>query len=126
MQTKATLIALGMVVVSMTSCGTEPICTDETVPGVVVEIRDSFDDAPLAANARGAVHQGTFVDSLRPHSWIGNGTLVGRAAADERPGDYRIAVEHEGYLAWEGTARVRANECHVETTLVSAYLDRVP
>ena len=126
MQTEIGLIALGMLVLPLAGCGTEPICTDETVPGVVVEIRDAFDDAPLAANARGAVHEGTFVDSLRPHSWIGNGTLVGRAAADERPGDYRITVEHEGYLAWEGFARVRANECHVETMVVSAYLDRVP
>ena len=126
MQIEASLIALGMLVVLLASCGTEPICTDETVPGVVVEIRDSFDDAPLAANARGAVHQGTFIDSLRPHSWAGNGTLLARAAADERRGEYLITVEHEGYLAWEGFTRVRANECHVETMLVSAYLDRVP
>ena len=125
MPTEARLISLGILAVLLASCGTEPICTDETVPGVVVEIRDSFDDAPLAANARGAVHQGTFVDSLRPHGWVGNGTLISRAAADERPGDYLIIVQHEGYLAWEGIARVRVNECHVETMLVSAYLDRV-
>ena len=122
----AGLTALAMLVVSLASCATEPICTDEIVPGVVVEIRDAFDDAPLAANARGAVQEGTFVDSLRPHSWVGNGTLVGRAAADERPGEYQSTVEYEGYLSWVGFARVRANECHVETMHLSAYLSRIP
>jgi hypothetical protein len=125
MLTQTRLILLGMLIVPLAGCGTEPICTDEIVPGVVVEIRDAFDDVPLAANARGAVHQGTFVDSLRPHGSVGDGTLISRAAADERPGEYLIRVEHVSYLTWEDVVLVRANECHVETVLVSAYLSRV-
>jgi hypothetical protein len=122
----ARLIALGILAAPLASCGTEPTCTQEVRPGVVVEIRDAFDDAPLAASARGAVHEGAFVDSLRPYGTVGNGTLVSRAAADERPGEYRITVEHEGYLAWEGAVRVGGGECHVETEHLSVYLHQVP
>jgi hypothetical protein len=120
------LVVLGSVAGSLVSCGTEPTCTQEVRPGVVVEIRDAFDDAPLAANARGAVHDGAFVDSLRPYGTVGNGTLVSRAAADERTGDYRITVQHDGYIAWEGAAGVRGDGCHVETVRLSVYLHRTP
>ena len=126
MQTAGRHLALGMLAAALASCGTEPICTGEVRPGVVVEIRDAFDDAPLAAGASGAVHDGTFVDSLRPYGSVGNGTLVSRAAADERPGEYRITLEHEGYLAWEGAARVSGDQCHVETVHLSVYLHQVP
>jgi hypothetical protein len=126
MQAGARLIVVALLAVPLASCGTEPTCTQEVRPGVVVEIRDAFDDTPLAANARGAVHDATFVDSLRPYGSVGNGTLVSRAAADERPGDYTIRVESDGYPPWEGTARVRGDECHVETVQLSVYLQRAP
>lgn len=124
MPAHARLIAVALLAVPLATCGTEPNCTQEIRPGVVVEIRDAFDDAPLAANARGAVHDGTFVDSLRPYGSVGNGTLVSRAAADERPGDYRITVEYDGYFPWEGGAGVRGDECHVETVQLNVYLQR--
>jgi hypothetical protein len=93
---------------------------------VVVEIHDGFDGAPLAQNARGAVHDGAFVDSLRPYGSVANGTLVSRAAADERAGEYQIRVEHDGYLPFEGGALVRGNDCHVQTVNLSVYLSPVP
>jgi hypothetical protein len=111
----------------LTGCGTEPAaCTQEVRPGVVLELRDAFDGAALAEGARGAVHDGGFIDSLRPYGRLGNGTLVSRAAADERPGDYSVRVEHEGYYAWEGGVRVRHDGCHVETVRWSVYLTRLP
>ena len=119
------LFALAIVAGALESCGTEPAaCTEEVRPGVVVEIRDAFDGLALAAEARGGVQAGDFVDSLRPYGSVGNGTLVSRAAADERPGDYRVTVEHEGYAAWEGAAHVRRDACHVETVFLSVYLHR--
>jgi hypothetical protein len=120
-------LSLGLGVGFVTSCGgTDPICTANIVPGVVVEIRDAFDGTPLAASARGVAREGSFVDSLRPHGSLGNGTLVSRAAADERAGSYTVTVEHAGYLTWQRGARVRANECHVETVTLTAYLIATP
>ena len=81
-------------------CGTEPNCTQGVYPAIVVEIRDGFDDAPLAESARGLVQEGEFVDSLRPYGSVGNGVLISRAAADERSGVYTVIVEHDGYLQW--------------------------
>ena len=116
-------VALG----ALTGCGTEPVtCTEEVLPAVVVDIRDAFDDVPIAEAARGAVQDGAFLDSLRPFGAVGNGTLVSRAAADERAGEYTVTIEHDGYLPWETTVRVGRNACHVETVKVSVYLTAVP
>jgi hypothetical protein len=118
-------LALGLGAGLLASCSTEPFCSLNVVPGVVVEIRDGYDGAPLAATARGAVRESGFVDSLRPYGGLGNGTLVSRAAADERAGTYIVTVEHDGYLTWQSRARVRKNECHVETVFLIAYLQAV-
>jgi len=101
-------------------------CTTEVVPGVVVEIRDADDDTPLAAGARGAVHDGGFTDSLRAHAGTGE-QMLSRAAADERPGLYTVRVEHAGYAEWVATGvRVREDGCHVATAELSARLERRP
>lgn len=127
MQPWLRLFACGLVAGTTTSCGTEPTCTLDVLPAVVVEIRDGFDDAPLAETARGAVQQGEFVDSLRPYGAVGNGVLISRAAADERAGIYSVTVAHDGYAAWRRDGvRVRRDECHVETVHLSAYLQRAP
>ena len=111
----------------VTGCGTEPTCTLGVYPAIAIEIRDAFDDTPLAETARGAVQEGEFLDSLRPYSWLGNGVLISRAAADEREGVYSVTVEHDGYLGWRlDGVRVRENECNVETVQLSAYLTRNP
>jgi hypothetical protein len=96
------------------------------VPGVVVEIRDAEDDSPQAAGSRGAVHEGAFTDSLRPHAGAGD-QMVSRAAADERPGRYTVRIEHDGCATWEATGvRVRRDECHVITAELTARLERRP
>ena len=123
----ATLLATGLGAGANAACATDPIaCTANIVPGVVVEIRDAFDGAPLAATAGGAVQDGGFLDSLRPYGSLGNGTLVSRAAADERAGTYTVTVEQPGYITWQGRARVHGNDCHVETVTLSAYLVASP
>jgi hypothetical protein len=121
------LFACGFVAGSTASCGFEPTCTLNVLPAVEVEIRDGFDDTPLAETARGAVREGSFIDSLRPYGTVGNGVLVSRAAADERTGVYSVTVEHDGYAEWRmDGVRVRGDECHVETVVLSAYLQRTP
>jgi hypothetical protein len=107
-------------------CSDPGTCTTDVVPGVVVEIRDAADDTPLAAGARGAVHDGAFTDSLRPHSGVGD-QMVSRAAADERAGRYTVRLEHAGYADWVADGiRVEEDDCHVRTAELIARLERLP
>jgi hypothetical protein len=101
-------------------------CPAVVNPAIVVEIRDARTDAPVANGARGAVHEGAYVDSLTPYEGFGTApfTLVSRRAADERPGTYSVEVNHPGYRAWN-VAGVRAvsGQCGVETRRLSAALE---
>ena len=97
------------------------ICTTNFAPAVVVEIRDSTTGAPLAQGARGAVQEGTFIDSLRP---LSSTTLQ---AAGERPGIYTVTVVHPGYSQWLRTdVHVQRGECHVQTVTLQALLQPSP
>lgn len=109
-----------------TAACSEPGCTLIAVPGVVVEIRDGADGTPLAATAHGVVQEGAYTDSLRLDGNPEPDALV-RSAAYERPGVYRVTVEHEGYAEWRREqARVRSGDCHVQTVHLQAQLQRVP
>ncbi len=117
----------GAFLVLVTGCGTEPICTQGVEPAIVVEIRDGFDGTPLAGSARGAVQEGEFVDSLRPYGSFGNGVLISRAGADERPGVYSVTLESDGYPEWRvDGVRVHRVSCNVETVQLTADLQRDP
>ena len=112
--------------VTLSAC-IEGICTTSVEPGVVVEIRDASDDAPIAAGATGWVRDGGFSDSLRAYGGTMDGTLLSRASADEREGTYAVEVSHPGYATWlqEGV-RVRGGGCHVATVNLQARLVRAP
>ena len=106
-------------------------CPQMINPAIVVEIRDARTRAALANNARGAVHDGSYVDSLVPYEGTGTGAgpllLTSRRAADERPGNYSIEVNHAGYRTWTlGGVRVVAGQCGVKTHRLSALLEPVP
>jgi hypothetical protein len=106
-------------------------CPAEVSPAIVVEIRDARTGAPLANDARGAVHDGAYVDSLTPYEGTGTdaGPLVlfSRRAADERPGDYSVEVSHPGYRAWTlAGVRATAGQCGVKTRRISALLAESP
>jgi hypothetical protein len=122
------LCICGLSAGTTTACGTEPVCTLDVVPAVIVDIRDGFDAAPLAETARGAVREGDFADSLQPYRSVGNGVLVSRAAAWEREGLYSVTVEHAGYADWhrDGVRVRQRDECHVEPVELTAYLQRTP
>ena len=96
-------------------------------PAIVVEIRDARTGAPLAKDARGAVHDRAYVDSLIPYVWTETGgppLLISRRAADERAGNYYVEVNHPGYRTWT-LAGVRAvsDQCGVKTRRLSASLE---
>jgi hypothetical protein len=114
----------GVIAFLLGAC-TEPGCTLVAVPGVVVEIRDGADGAPLAATARGLVQDGSYTDSLELFGAAESGEAISRAAAIERPGVYAVVVEHDGYEQWrrEGV-RVRGGDCHVRTEHLRADLQR--
>lgn len=100
-------------------------------PAIVVEIRDARTGAPLANDARGAVHDGAYVDSLTPYEGTGTGAgplvLFSRRAADERPGNYSVEVNHPGYRAWTlAGVRAIAGKCGVKTRRISASLELAP
>ena len=111
----------------LAACGTGPgACTLDVAPGIVAEIRDAFDDSPIAEGARGAARDGDFVDSLQPYGAVANGMLISRAGAYERAGDYTVTIEHDGYFAWETRVRVEGDDCHVRTENFSVHLQRLP
>ena len=114
-------------VMTLAACTDSLICTLSVEPGVVVEIRDAADDAPLAAGAAGRVREGAFSDSLRAYGVTEGGTLLSRAGADEREGSYVVEVSHAGYVTWtQGGVRVSGDGCHVETAHLQARLVRAP
>ena len=106
-------------------------CPAVIKPAIVVEIRDSGTGAPLANDARGAVHDGAYVDSLTPYEGTGAGAgplvLFSRRAADERPGNYSVEVTHPGYRGWtRAGVRATTGRCGVQTRRISASLERSP
>ncbi|MEJ7758295.1 MAG: hypothetical protein WKF55_01755 [Gemmatimonadaceae bacterium] len=125
--------ALVLALVGLTSCN-NPFaggysCATVRTPAIVVEIRDGRTGAPLANAARGAVHDGAYIDSLRPYEGSGPGpaNLVSRRAADERPGTYRVEVNHPGYRTWTvGGVRAVSERCGVRTSRISASLEPSP
>jgi hypothetical protein len=107
------------------------LCPAMINPAIVVEIRDARTGAALANDARGAVHDGAYVDSLVPYEGTGSGAgpllLSSRRAADERPGNYSIEINHAGYHTWTlGGVRAVAGQCGVKTRRLSALLEPVP
>lgn len=121
-----TIVALCAAVMS-SACIDGLICTTSVEPGVVVEIRDAVDHAPLAADAAGRIRDAGFTDSLRAYGVTETGTLLSRAGADEREGTYAVEITHPGYITWEqGGVRVSGDGCHVKTAQLQAQLVRAP
>jgi len=118
------LIGIGLATATW-SCGlTDPgACTTSIEPGIVVTIQDAIDRTPLAETAIGNVYDGTYVGPLVPNGFLGDGTMISRKAADERPGRYTVVVTHPGYREWRvENVVVRAGACHVGTVNLVAAL----
>jgi hypothetical protein len=102
-------------------------CTQNLVPGIVVEIQDKADGHPIATTASGTVTEGSFADSLWTYELLTPIEVIARASAWERKGTYRVHVQRVGYASWDTTGiRVTANECHVSTVRLKALLAPLP
>ena len=108
---------------SAAACDFGEKCTLNIQPGIIVTIVDSITNEPRAAEAVGVAQGGSFSDSLRPYSIDGQGVMLSRAAADERPGIYTVRIQASGYRDWVRTnVRVQSGDCHVEPAVLTAQL----
>jgi hypothetical protein len=77
------------------------ICVDSGVGvAIIVEVNDAATGASLADGARGAISEGSYVDSLRVRA---SGTLLTLQAGSARPGRYDVTVMHPGYQTWHAS-----------------------
>lgn len=115
------LLSLGL----LTGCppfGPEA-CPLSIEPAVTVAVVDATTGASRNAGARGAVHDGPFVDSLRIVRWAGDGTALLLGAADARPGTYTVTVTHPGYQPWtQAGVRTRSDGCAARAPELRAAL----
>ena len=115
------LALLSLALLWACSSTTSVMCSDVAVPAVVVEPQDSLTGASLAQGARGAVQDGSFLDSLRTR----NPTSL--QAAFERPGTYTVTIVQPGYADWmRSDVQVQRGVCHVETVTIQARLQVSP
>lgn len=122
------LLPLPVSLLLMAGCtGDSPIiCTTEARFGVNVMVRDAVTQQPLLGGVRGALHEGTYLDSLHVFTDI-EGHLHSLAGAVERPGNYRIELVATGYLPWSrDNVVVTADRCHVNAVAVQADLNPAP
>ncbi len=117
-------LALPMLLLSTAACDSVLVCTEELRLGVTVTVRDAVTEQPVLSGVRGALHEGSFVDSLWVITDI-EGNIASLVGAAERAGTYRIELVAEGYHPWsrDGVV-VTADECHVNPVAVQA--DMVP
>ncbi len=88
-----------------------------------MEITDENTGLFIAAEARGAVRDGTYIDSLTAFQHTSTGLMKSRRAAGERAGIYEVSVTHTGYEDWVlGSVRVEEDECHVITVHLRAAM----
>lgn len=107
-------------VCALSAATTSPVAI---YPAIRVEVRGSITGARITSGSYGAVHDGAYVDSLRPFYYIGD-TLVELGAAYNRAGTYDVEVIHPGYAAWSTSGvQVTANFCDIgESILLTARL----
>jgi hypothetical protein len=124
------LPALMLASALLTACE-NPLTDDYVCPAIVsaaieVEIRDARTGGALAQHARGAIHDGAYIDSLKPAGSMGSdpSTLFSRSAGHGRPGNYRVEITHNGYRDWSADGiRVTMERCGVRTRQLSAALE---
>jgi hypothetical protein len=101
------------------------MCALSISPAVVVEVRDARTGSFIAADAHGAVREGSYVDSLRPYTFGSSdpASLQSLQAALGRTGTYSIEIEHPGYQRWTISGiRVTKESCGVRTARLRASL----
>jgi hypothetical protein len=103
-----------------------PSCGGEIGQAVSVYLRDARTSAPLpAANARGAVQAGAFVDSLHIAVYAPQSSVL--VGGGDRVGTYTVTVEMAGYAPWRRDGVVARREmCGIVTQYLAADLEPAP
>lgn len=115
----------GVLVVLSTGCQTGTLCTLDAAAGVVVVARDASTGDTITSGLRGAVHEGSHVDSLRPAWWFSDDSVIAWAGAYERSGTYRLELVHAGHADYSQSGiRVGQGECHVVTRQMTVEMKR--
>jgi hypothetical protein len=126
-QKRRFLVASCALVVAACQGTTDVVCTTVVEPGIVVRIEDSVSGELRAAAAAALALAPGYSDSLRPYESEGNGELVSRAGAYERPGIYVVSLEEAGYRPWRAAQIwVLPGRCHVMTVRLVARLQPAP
>jgi hypothetical protein len=103
------------------------MCTLNLVWGISVQVRDSVNGALGASGAKLVARSGTYADSMSypaGHPEMDAGTLV---AAGEHAGLFTVTITKAGYRDWtKNDVRVTGDECHVNTTELTALLQPLP
>ena len=120
------IYAFASALVAGCSASTSPgiACTANFVYGITVNVRDSASGASLGG-AHGAVHDGAYVDSLRPYASAGYdvSNVSQFSAAGERAGTYTVEVARAGYRPFSlAGVVVTRDACHVHPQSVTALL----
>jgi hypothetical protein len=105
---------------------TGPICAPTLGEAIAVIVRDARTGAPLAAGARGAVQEGSYVDSLRPEP-LEQPTARTLVGGGDRAGTYTVTVARVGAQPWQRTGVVVGRgACGVATVTLVANLEPNP
>lgn len=115
----ATPVALSLAACASPEPADDFTCTSNLLFALAVDVHDSATGASLHG-ARGAVHDGTYVDSLRGPAAPDDTTFE---AAGERAGTYTVELVRPGYQPFSRAGVVvTRDECHVHAQLVRAAM----
>lgn len=114
---------LSLLLATVTGCSlmTDPICTTEARPGLMVDVVDSITGAPAGSGAMIIATSGSYADTARYTEAYPSPYPLAHEAA----GTFVVTVKQEGYRPWSRSGiRVDKGDCHVRTVAVTARLQR--
>lgn len=123
--------AIGLCVVLLAACdgqsSTGLVCAPTLGEAVSLVAVDRRTGTPLpAAGSRGAVTEGSYIDSLRP-ALLEGAAGINLYGGGDRAGVYVVTLEHPGYVSWERTGVVvTRGRCGVSTVALRAELEPAP
>jgi hypothetical protein len=103
-------------------------CNLYEAASIVVVVRDSITDAPIASGATLVIQDGAFIDSVTyPLDPSNNEVPMLTDHSGERPGAYAVTVRRPDYEDWHrARVVVTQGECHVNTVQLVARMVRSP
>jgi hypothetical protein len=102
-----------------------PVCTDEYVHAVDVQVVDSVSGAMAASGAQLVARDGVFADSMSYPANRADLEAFSLHAAGERAGTYAVTLRKSGYRDWtRANVQVAKDACHVTTVSLTALMQR--